>query len=338
MTPEHNRQRSEVIIPGQEAARNKVDAMIIEAEKFRAKVATPPGMLSNLNTGILEHNIQLSQQPDIGLEHNGVIEQQTMQREIGNGLSNDDFFHLTSHIDLLLKQKIENGEFVDLDKLLPKDRVGGANRYSDDNRMEWIQRDGGTFLVPAKRDSRITNFRKWEQAFRMYATIYCGQNSHRAKEIWQYISVINTAASAYVWENVYSYDITFRQLMAFNPSRSWAVTYNQMWNLSMREPIIRNGQKGGYGYGFPQQQNQNSGKGSKSGNSSGTPGHFKRPKYCWGFNKGLKCKFGKDCKYIERCSYCDATNHGVCACPKLYKKDKDGQSQQNHDHSPATGQ
>ena len=151
MTPEHNRQRSEVIIPGQEAARNKVDATIIEAEKFRAKVATPPGMLSNLKTGILEHNIQLSQQPDIGLEHNGVIEQQIMQREIGNGLSDDDFFHQTSHIDLLLKQKIENGEFVDLDKLLPKDRVGGANRYSDDNRMEWIQRDGGDLLGSSKK-------------------------------------------------------------------------------------------------------------------------------------------------------------------------------------------
>ena len=207
MTPEQVRQRSEVIIPGQESARAKVDATIIEAEKFRAKVAAPPGMLANLNPsmGVPEPNVidgQLNQQLGMDMEGNVAIEQQPINREIGSGLSDDDFFHLTSHIDPLLKQKIENGEFVDLDKLLPKDRVGGINRYSEDNRMEWVQRDGGTFLVPAKRDSRITNFRKWEQAFRMYATIYCGQNPHRAKEIWQYISVINTAASAYVWENV----------------------------------------------------------------------------------------------------------------------------------------
>ena len=25
--------------------------------------------------------------------------------------------------------------------------------------------------------------------------------------------------------------------MEFNPSRSWAVTYNQMWNLSMTNPL-----------------------------------------------------------------------------------------------------
>ena len=117
---------------------------------------------------------------------------------MGTGLSDDDFFHLTSHIDPLLKQKIEAGEFVDLDKLLPKDRMGTNNRYSDDNRMEWVQRDGGTYLVPARKESHITNFRRWEQAFRMYATIYCGANPHRAKEIWQYISVINSAASSYI--------------------------------------------------------------------------------------------------------------------------------------------
>ena len=115
--------------------------------------------------------------------------------------------------------------------------------------MEWIQCDGGTFLVPARKESRITNFRRWEQAFRMYATIYCGANPYRAKEIWQYISVISTATSSYIWDNVYSYDVTFRQLMAFNPSRSWAVTYNQMWNLSMREPIQRNKYANNFGYG-----------------------------------------------------------------------------------------
>ena len=130
--------------------------------------------------------------------------------------------------------KIEKGEFVKLEKLLPKDKIG--NR-PDEGRMEWVHRDGGTFLVPTQKDAKITSFRRWEQAFRAYATIYCRANPHRSKEIWQYITVINTAASSYTWENVYNYDITFRHLMAFNPQRSWAVTYNQMWNLSMRDPI-----------------------------------------------------------------------------------------------------
>ena len=83
-------------------------------------------------------------------------------------------------------------------------------------------KDGQTFLSPGSNDKsvKITSFRKWEQAFRMYATIYCGANPSRAREIWQYISVINTAPSSYVWDNVYNYDIIFRHLMAFNPQQS----------------------------------------------------------------------------------------------------------------------
>ena len=229
------------------------------------------------------------------------------------------FFHLTCHIEPSLIHKIEKGEYVELEKLLPKDKLGKAG---EDNHLEWVQREGGTFLVPAQRDGKIGGFRRWEQAFRAYATIYCGANPHQAKEIWQYITVINTAASSYVWDNVYNYDITFRHLMAFNPNRSWVVTYNHMWNLSMRDPLPRNQNRatGGYsnlsGSGYAVGRNNN-------GNTSHNPMQVRRNKsdYCWNFNKGVPCKFGAKCKFVERCKYCDSPSHGVHACHKLQKKD-----------------
>ena len=204
---------------------------------------------------------------------------------------------------------------MELEKLLPKDRLGGK----EENRLEWVQRDGGTFLVPAHKDNKIGSFRRWEQAFRAYATIYCGANPQRSKEIWQYITVINTAASTYQWDNVYNYDITFRHLMAFNPQRSWAVTYNQMWNLSMRDPLPKFNNKSmsshfsGGGFAAPQ----------KSGGYNGNRMQVKRNKsdYCWNFNRGVPCKFGAKCKFVERCKYCDSPTHGVNACTKLQKKE-----------------
>ena len=39
-----------------------------------------------------------------------------------SGIMDDEFFHLTCHVDLNLKHKIERGEFVELDKLLTRDR------------------------------------------------------------------------------------------------------------------------------------------------------------------------------------------------------------------------
>ena len=333
-------------------AQQKAERTIIEAEKFRA-VVEQPGTKTSINASENDEDIQgvacmvrqdrlssfvnVEGVPGPGITNN-LLEQNRMPAigssvpddtnvattglqflNIGSGMTDDDFFHLTCHIEPSLIHKIEKGEYVELEKLLPKDKLGKI----DESRLEWVQRDRGTFLVPGQKDNKIGNFRKWEQAFRAYATIYCGSNPNRSKEIWQYITVINTVASAYQWDNVYNYDITFRHLMAFNPQRSWAVTYNQMWNLSMRDPLPKsNGYKpyqhhSGSGY----VQNQKSWN-AWNGNSSRQSSNTKRNKsdYCWNFNKGVPCRFGSKCKFIERYKYCDSPTHGMHACHKLVRK------------------
>ena len=109
--------------------------------------------------------------------------------------------------------------------------------------MELINRDGSTYFVPVglDRDQKINNIRKWEQAFRAYVTIYSRANPSRSAEVWQYIYTINLAANAYAWENVASYDYTFRQLMSQYPAWNWSTIYQQMWSLTMRDPISRVG-------------------------------------------------------------------------------------------------
>ena len=134
--------------------------------------------------------------------------------------------------------------------------------------------------------------------------------------------MINTAASAYIWENVAKYDYTFRQLMSTYPQRSWAKIYNQMWNISMREPVTK----------FNQNYAVKSGGQSFHGNNSGTSGSAnnnklmvassnpsqKCPNYCWTFNKG-NCKDGQKCQFVNRCSYCDSASHGIISCPRAKK-------------------
>ena len=247
------RRSSVVVVPGREEVEKRSEQAILEAEKFKASIIPPTGMntvdfvtkssqslgygndlLNTLNCVEMQpppqpsvQMIQTQKFPGNGnLVRSGPgSSTDSMSTSIGVGSSDDDFFHLICHIDSNLKEKIENGEYVDLDKLLPKDKhYHFAGNYSDDERLEWVQTQGGTFLVPAKKQTRINSFRKWEQAFRIFATIYCGKHPNRACEIWQYISVINTAASSFAWDNVYHYDMTFRQLMQFNPNRSWAIT------------------------------------------------------------------------------------------------------------------
>ena len=294
-----------------EVARMKAQQEVIDAKRFKANIATPPGENNYITLPV---NNELFNQP--------CRNEVSIPRPVGlgEGLSDDDFLHLTCHIDGSLRSKIEKGEYVDLEKLLPKDK--SKSKLSDDTRMEWVHHDGNTYLVFASdQQNKINGIRRWDQAFRVYATIFCGANPHRSHEIWQYVSVINTAVASYAWDNVATYDYTFRHLMEFNPSRSWATTYNQMWNLSMKDPIS----KGNFGHGKTSTatfQNSNHAKPNSNTQNSSIGGKKKgRPTYCWFFNRGEKCKYGSKCHFIECCSYCDATDHPVLSCPKLVKKD-----------------
>ena len=316
---DEDRPNSVITVPGQDLAQHRTEQTIIEAEKFKASIEKPTG--TNNSPGLCDMVCDgETSQNDMNMQRllNSFNKVSTVPRQkpIGKGLSDDDFFHLTCQVDEALKQKIENGEYVDLDKLLPKAGPFDSRPVQvEGSPLQWIQREGGTYLMPAKKSSRINSFRRWEQAFRIYATIYCSENPNRSREIWQYISVINTAATGYVRENVYNYDITFRQLMEFNPARSWAVTYNQMWNLAMREPLPKSQNQG--------QNNRFSPGGSMSQGQAGPSAHMaKKPKYCWSFNRGIKCRFGNRCRFIERCSYCDSPSHPILNCHKLDSREK----------------
>ena len=253
--------------------RRLADNFILEAEQFKATVQPPKGTSEHLD------------------KLGDFIKSLTDNQD-------DDFFHLTCHIDQTLRKRIEAGEFVDLDRLLPKTRTQILN---DDQRVQqYVDKDGGTYWGPPEKESRITNVRRWEQAFRVYAAIYTTANPGRSAEIWQYVYIINTAAASYAWENVYYDDFTFRQLMAEKPARSWAKTYTQLWNLAMCDPL-------------PKQNFKFSNQDSSAGGDKRTPGWKKR--CCWRYNKGNKCHKW-NCKWDHRCSSCGDFNHCYSNCSK----------------------
>ena len=271
-------------------AREKVNKLIVEAEQFKAMIEDPKGKYANLlNITALPDEEKLMKEmkePNRG-QFRKLSEEDTE-------LKDDEFFHITCHMDPTLRSKIEKGEFVELEKLLPKNR-----NKNNEGKLEWVHKEGMTYLAPVERDNRISGVRRWEQAFRVYAAIYSKAHPERSAEIWQYIHVINTAASTYIWDNVANYDYTFRQLMSNNPQRSWCRTYNQYWNLSMKDHIV-NQIKGGNNYGQSNQKRQSSNK---------------KNDHCWKFNKGA-CTQGKNCKWIHKCKYCDSTDHSFNNCNK----------------------
>ena len=308
-------------------ARDKAAKAIIDAEMYKAIVDDPRGMISNGNNpkNLPEYRIgsfeQNESRDDYGGESsqssdNGAFAQWPQFLEKNDCEVNDDaFFHITCHIEPKLRSAIEKGEFVELDKLLPRNRFKKRTQF--DGKFRWVTRGSDTFLSPIENEGNgITSIRKWEQAFRVYATIFSKANPIRAAEIWQYIHVINVAASSYQWDNVAEYDFAFRQLMHANPRRSWAKTYNQIWNLTLRDPIVRTNYSGHTSGSYG---NHNGGYNNHNGGNSQTAGP-KKADTCWKFNRSGHCSEGRNCKWPHKCKYCRGTSHGYNSCRKRLAK------------------
>ena len=229
----------------------------------------------------------------------------------------DEFFNLTCHVDEKLVKTIEEGDYVDLEALMPK---CVWHRTNEEPRMDLVSHESGvraSFWVPAHtpKENKITNVRKWEEAFRVYAAIYCKANPHRATEVWQYVNLITKAAGIFIWENVAQYDYAFRKLMARKPHRSWARTHTQLYATIMHEHV-------------PKTNNTNNGAGgSKKGDW--------RDFCCWRYNKGKCTRNAGNCKFEHRCTSCGGYGHGAHACHK--RRNKGDSNAQKPAESRVTG-
>ena len=263
------------------AARQRTQKIILESEKFKANIVVPQGKLSEIKQLIdVDENI-------------------VRLRDLDN---DDDFFHVTCRLDHSLKTKIEAGEFVDLEKLLPKEHSGLIDTRGD-QVMELVSKGGPTYFAPKSNDVKITGIGKWEQAFRIYAAVYSKANPNRSAEIWEYVYVINAAASAHSWESVAFYDYTFRQLMAAKLMRSWAKTYLQGWNLAMSHSSSSNV----------------AGKTPVNSSDRSTGHRDWRDDCCWRFNRNQCHK--RDCNFDHHCTYCGKWGHGFYNCRKRLRKE-----------------
>ena len=114
-------------------SRSLASKLILEAEQFKANVEQPQGTYDTTNTSV-------------------------------DKVTDDDFFHLVCHVDIATRNKIEKGEFVDLEKLLPHDKLKRPQAEGS-TRLGWWQKGADTYLAPVEKDRKITNVKKMGPGF-----------------------------------------------------------------------------------------------------------------------------------------------------------------------------
>ena len=123
-------------------ARDLAVQIIVGAKNFRAEVTKLQG--KQIYENVLNNsfgNGQVDHRHFLGVE---------MDRQVVH--DDDEFFHVTCHIDKTTTTKIERGEFMDLEKLIFRD----CAHYEHEDRLELVSKDGYTYFAPAHdREPRI---------------------------------------------------------------------------------------------------------------------------------------------------------------------------------------
>ena len=269
----------------QQSPEERADDLIKQVEKSKARIFPTPG--ENFEQIVSR---QCDDEPEI-------ITESVKRANMAMGRSalaiDEDYLLIGGHVEDSVRIKIEKGEYVDLAKLIQKDKI----LAEDDRRLNMVIKNGQAFWIPSSEGlTNINNFNCWQQAFRVYSDIFARHNPDRAAELIQYSHVINTISTQFVWDNVYAYDRDFRMHMQRNPDRKWSNILHPAWFMRLRDRLTNN---------FPQH----------SGTSNFQKGGGKTNDICRRFSRG-RCTYGRNCRYEHRCSYCNKFGHPVVQCRK----------------------
>ena len=157
--PVQERRPLDEVERNQNQARDVSDQAIRDAERFRANIEAPTGRHITGELERLQDNNAVNAGVDVINQElpNPVFSLNRDNLSYPSSTVDDQFFHITCHIDQAIKNKIEKGEFVELEKLLPKDPT---KRLMDETRMELVNKDGATYFIPMlDREGRINNVR-----------------------------------------------------------------------------------------------------------------------------------------------------------------------------------
>ena len=137
---------------------NQADQIIKDAEENKARMLATPGNCQ-INFPVIHNQLEPGQ-----------INAPLMAHQQAT-LVDENYLVIGGHVDEALRVHIVNHEYIDFARLLPKDRLS----REEDNRMELISKGGSMyFVLVADREvnGSISNFTRWEQAFRVYSNIY----------------------------------------------------------------------------------------------------------------------------------------------------------------------
>lgn len=133
---------------------------------------------------------------------------------------NDD---LGIHVSQQTRDKIINGEFIELESLL--------DITHDDHTKNIVVDNHGNLSLKQKTGKKILDINTWIDAFLTYTSIYTAAHPNSTQGLLKYIFNIKLGASRCSGQGWLSYDRQFRLKRSRNTSMNWGVVDMELWLL-----------------------------------------------------------------------------------------------------------
>ena len=127
-----------------------------------------------------------------------------------------------------MREKIINGEYVDLETLL-------VSTYSEQSRAVVIVL--WQFKFKAKVWKKISDLNTWLDAILIYTSIYIKAHPNSANGLLKYIYNVKLGVARCAGFSWINYDQQFRLKRARNPSLSWGNVDMELWLLYISQGI-----------------------------------------------------------------------------------------------------
>jgi hypothetical protein len=132
------------------------------------------------------------------------------------------------HVTTQLREKIINGEYIDLGHLLDKASTEQANMLEVNA--------SGQLVVNQKVEEIITDISMWLDAFLIFTSIYISAHRNSSQELLKYMHDVKLGASTgLAWGD---YDQQLRLKKACMPSTSWGQVDHELWLIYMNNMVL----------------------------------------------------------------------------------------------------
>lgn len=197
--------------------------------------------------------------------------------EIDSVTSSESIFQsLDVNVSDAVKQKIINGEYVDLGQLL--------QRRPGPDKSKCLTIEDGLLVVQSKPfTTKITDINQWTDAFLIFASIFSSAHPESTSGLFKYMHTVRLGARRSSGLGFKFYDEQYRLRKASNPSSSWGLVDQELWLLYM----------------FYGQQ-------------SGTPSLYSggRSLKCYAYNFSGNCT-KPQCFYMHKCLTCSGAHPSI---------------------------